>query len=133
MNVVILAKCYIELLMCAVTSIAQRHANPELQPATTDELYPRHKQLLIRRSVRCKVSESLLCFYNLRHIVAMSIGLADTCTQTNRETQNTHVCTDTVSSYCLVLISFIDCVVSVTECNAVLKSGIMMDFVLLDT
>jgi len=43
--------------MYVVTNIAQRHANPELQAATTDELYPRHKQLLIRRSVRCKVSE----------------------------------------------------------------------------
>jgi len=40
-----------------VTNIAQRHANPELQPSTTDQLYPTHKHLLIRRSVRCKVSE----------------------------------------------------------------------------
>lgn len=45
-----------KLSLCAVTNIAQRHANPELQAATTDQLYPRHKQLLIRQSVRCKVS-----------------------------------------------------------------------------
>ena len=42
-------------MLCTVTNIAQRHANPELQPVTTDKLYPTHKHLLIKRSVRCKV------------------------------------------------------------------------------
>jgi len=43
-----------------VTNIAQRHGNPEFQPATTDQLYPVHKHLLIRRSVRCKVSRMVI-------------------------------------------------------------------------
>jgi len=43
------------LNVCEVTNIAQRHANPELQPASTEDLYPSHKQLHVRRSVRCKV------------------------------------------------------------------------------
>jgi dynactin-4 len=45
------------LSLTNVTSLSQRHANPEFQPATTAELYPRHKHLLIKRSQRCRDCE----------------------------------------------------------------------------
>jgi dynactin-4 len=38
------------------TTIGQRLGSPEFQPSESIDLYPRHKHLLIRRSLRCKVS-----------------------------------------------------------------------------
>jgi dynactin-4 len=43
--------------LAQVTTVAQRHGNPEFQPMATGELYPRHKHLLIKRSQRCKECE----------------------------------------------------------------------------
>ncbi|XP_064605721.1 dynactin subunit 4-like [Liolophura sinensis] len=40
-----------------VTSMSQRLGTPEFQPDQTSKLYPIHKQLLIRRSLRCKQCE----------------------------------------------------------------------------
>ncbi|XP_053388913.1 dynactin subunit 4-like [Mercenaria mercenaria] len=39
------------------TTISQRLASPEFQPSEAVDLYPRHKHLLIRRSLRCKECE----------------------------------------------------------------------------
>ncbi|KAL3876018.1 hypothetical protein ACJMK2_033907 [Sinanodonta woodiana] len=40
-----------------VSTISQRLASPEFQPAMATDLYPNHKHLLIRHSLRCKECE----------------------------------------------------------------------------
>lgn len=45
------------LVLAQVTNITQRLANPEFQQASADGLYPIHKHLLIKRSLRCKECE----------------------------------------------------------------------------
>ncbi|XP_074647458.1 dynactin subunit 4-like [Tubulanus polymorphus] len=45
------------LILENVTTISQRLASPEFQPETTSNLYPIHKHLLIKRSLRCRECE----------------------------------------------------------------------------
>lgn len=40
-----------------ITTIEQRHSQPDLQPTTVDKLFPIHKQLSIKRSLRCRSCE----------------------------------------------------------------------------
>lgn len=40
-----------------MSTISQRHASPDFQPSESSALYPLHKHLLIRRSLRCKECE----------------------------------------------------------------------------
>lgn len=40
-----------------VTTIKQRLALPDQQPITVDKLFPIHKQLLVKRSMRCRSCE----------------------------------------------------------------------------
>eukprot|EP00058_Branchiostoma_floridae_P010611 XP_002596099.1 hypothetical protein BRAFLDRAFT_118050 [Branchiostoma floridae] len=40
-----------------ITSIAQRLSQPDEQPTLTNKLYPIHKHLLVKRSLRCKECE----------------------------------------------------------------------------
>ncbi|KAJ8318013.1 hypothetical protein KUTeg_003104 [Tegillarca granosa] len=49
------------LLLDKISTISQRHATPEFQPSETTSMYPVHKHLLIRRSLRCKECEHNLC------------------------------------------------------------------------
>ncbi|ELU17017.1 hypothetical protein CAPTEDRAFT_175615 [Capitella teleta] len=46
-----------ELDLSKVTNIKQRHANPDVQPMKTTDLYPKHKHLLIKCSQRCRECE----------------------------------------------------------------------------
>eukprot|EP00112_Aurelia_sp_Birch-Aquarium-sp1_P009591 Seg2094.6 transcript_id=Seg2094.6/GoldUCD/mRNA.D3Y31 product="Dynactin subunit 4" protein_id=Seg2094.6/GoldUCD/D3Y31 len=46
-----------EVCIEEVPTIQQRLANPVQQPLKTSDLYPRHKQMLVRRSMRCKECE----------------------------------------------------------------------------
>lgn len=39
-----------------VTTLQQRLLQPDFQPICASQLYPRHKHLLIKRSLRCRVS-----------------------------------------------------------------------------
>ncbi|CAH1794211.1 unnamed protein product [Owenia fusiformis] len=45
------------LNLATVTSVKQRLASVEFQPANTGDLYPSHKHLLIKRSQRCRQCE----------------------------------------------------------------------------
>ncbi|XP_021365324.1 dynactin subunit 4-like [Mizuhopecten yessoensis] len=45
------------VLLDKIASIGQRLASPEFQPEEAESLHPRHKHLLIRRSLRCKECE----------------------------------------------------------------------------
>ncbi|KAL5018889.1 hypothetical protein ScPMuIL_004611 [Solemya velum] len=45
------------LELSKVTTITQRLASPEFQPTITNDLYPKRKHLLIRKSMRCKECE----------------------------------------------------------------------------
>ncbi|KAK2156680.1 hypothetical protein LSH36_207g01010 [Paralvinella palmiformis] len=45
------------IVLTDVTTIRQRHANPDFQPTHISQLYPRHKTMLIKRSQRCKECE----------------------------------------------------------------------------
>ncbi|XP_021344669.1 dynactin subunit 4-like, partial [Mizuhopecten yessoensis] len=45
------------VLLDKIASIGQRLASPEFQPEEAGSLHPRHKHLLIRRSLRCKECE----------------------------------------------------------------------------
>lgn len=48
---------YIWFSLChAVTTLHQRLLQPDFQPICASQLYPRHKHLLIKRSLRCRVS-----------------------------------------------------------------------------
>lgn len=39
-----------------VTTLRQRLLQPDFQPAGASQLHPRHKHLLMKRSLRCRVS-----------------------------------------------------------------------------
>lgn len=39
----------------AVTTLRQRLLQPDFQPAGASQLHPRHKHLLMKRSLRCRV------------------------------------------------------------------------------
>jgi dynactin-4 len=49
------------IILSHVTSISQRHASPEFQPTSTDQLHLNHKHLLIKQSLRCKECDHNLC------------------------------------------------------------------------
>ncbi|XP_068222064.1 dynactin subunit 4-like [Palaemon carinicauda] len=49
-----------EVDLSKVTTMDQRMASPEWQPEETDSLYPLHKHILVKRSLRC-----LYCEHNL--------------------------------------------------------------------
>lgn len=55
---------YMVDVFVTVTTISQRHSSPEFQPPTTDQLYPRHKHLLIKQSLRCRVFDEVSCLPN---------------------------------------------------------------------
>lgn len=40
-----------------ITTLKQRLALPDQQPTTVDKLFPIHKQLLVKRSMRCRSCE----------------------------------------------------------------------------
>lgn len=40
-----------------ITTLKQRLASPDQQPVTVDKLFPGHKQLLVKRSMRCRSCE----------------------------------------------------------------------------
>lgn len=42
-----------------VTTLRQRLLQPDFQPICASQLYPRHKHLLIKRSLRCRVGNSI--------------------------------------------------------------------------
>ncbi|XP_046392349.1 dynactin subunit 4 [Ischnura elegans] len=44
-----------------ITTMMQRLAHPEFQPAITSKLLPRHKHLLVKRSLRCRTCEHNVC------------------------------------------------------------------------
>lgn len=44
------------LVVLAVTTLRQRLLQPDIQPAGASQLHPRHKHLLMKRSLRCRVS-----------------------------------------------------------------------------
>lgn len=48
-----------------VTTIKQRHCQPESQPLTLEKIYPIRKQLMVKRSQRCKVCNSF--YFELIH------------------------------------------------------------------
>lgn len=50
-----IGNCYIKRFL--VTSIDQRLLYPESQPVTVDKMFPVHKQLSIKRSLRCRACE----------------------------------------------------------------------------
>lgn len=68
-----------------VTSIAQRHASPEFQPSATNQLYPQHKHLLVKRSQRCKVGRhhAFCVKFYLSRIVFLGIGVEMSREKTN--------------------------------------------------
>lgn len=41
--------------VCLVTTLRQRLLQPDFQPAGASQLHPRHKHLLMKRSLRCRV------------------------------------------------------------------------------
>lgn len=45
------------LNLCEVTTLEQRLLQPDFQPETVDLLYPPHKQLFVKRSLRCRACE----------------------------------------------------------------------------
>uniref|UniRef100_A0A8C4TKN4 Dynactin subunit 4 n=1 Tax=Erpetoichthys calabaricus TaxID=27687 RepID=A0A8C4TKN4_ERPCA len=47
-----------------VTTLRQRLLQPDFQPICASQLYPRHKHLLIKRSLRCRESQVLLTLTN---------------------------------------------------------------------
>ncbi|XP_030185104.1 dynactin subunit 4 isoform X2 [Lynx canadensis] len=47
-----------------VTTLQQRLLQPDFQPVCASQLYPRHKHLLIKRSLRCRESQVLLTLTN---------------------------------------------------------------------
>ncbi|KAK7085882.1 Dynactin subunit 4 [Halocaridina rubra] len=46
-----------EVFLSSVTSMEQRMASPEWQPSETGSLYPLHKHILVKRSLRCRYCE----------------------------------------------------------------------------
>ncbi|KAK8739886.1 hypothetical protein OTU49_003243, partial [Cherax quadricarinatus] len=46
-----------ELVLSSVTNMVQRMASPEWQPEMTSDLYPLHKHILVKRSLRCRHCE----------------------------------------------------------------------------
>lgn len=44
------------LVALTVTTLRQRLLQPDIQPAGASQLHPRHKHLLMKRSLRCRVS-----------------------------------------------------------------------------
>jgi len=42
------------LVLAQITTVSQRLSSPELQPVLSNQLYPRHKQLLVKHSKRCR-------------------------------------------------------------------------------
>ncbi|KAJ6667839.1 hypothetical protein lerEdw1_016160 [Lerista edwardsae] len=42
-------------ILCTVTTLRQRLLQPDFQPICASQLYPRHKHLLIKRSLRCRI------------------------------------------------------------------------------
>lgn len=40
-----------------ITTLKQRLASPDQQPSTVDKLFPFHKQLLVKKSMRCRSCE----------------------------------------------------------------------------
>lgn len=51
----------LNLRVFPVTTLRQRLLQPDFQPAGASQLHPRHKHLLMKRSLRCRVSAAL-CF-----------------------------------------------------------------------
>ncbi|KAK3091632.1 hypothetical protein FSP39_021373 [Pinctada imbricata] len=48
--------CYVQSSII-ITTIGQRHSAPQFQPAESEAMFPLHKHLLIRKSLRCKECE----------------------------------------------------------------------------
>ncbi|XP_066959079.1 dynactin subunit 4 isoform X2 [Macrobrachium rosenbergii] len=46
-----------DIILSAVTTMDQRMASPEWQPEETKALYPLHKHILVKRSLRCRYCE----------------------------------------------------------------------------
>lgn len=46
-----------EVVLSSVTTMDQRMASPEWQPEKTNSLYPLHKHILVKRSLRCRYCE----------------------------------------------------------------------------
>ncbi|XP_042203259.1 dynactin subunit 4-like [Homarus americanus] len=46
-----------EVVLSSVTDMEQRMASPEWQPEKTSDLYPLHKHILVKRSLRCRHCE----------------------------------------------------------------------------
>ena len=45
-----------------VTTLRQRLLQPDFQPSGASQLHPKHKHLLMKRSLRCRVRLGLFCF-----------------------------------------------------------------------
>lgn len=52
-------------VLWTVTTLKQRLLQPDFQPICASQLYPRHKHLLIKRSLRCRV-----CSHNKKTILS---------------------------------------------------------------
>ena len=50
-----------EVDLTQITGLGQRFMQMEVQPASTSEVFPRHKHLMIKRSQRCRKCEHNLC------------------------------------------------------------------------
>ncbi|KAF4015251.1 hypothetical protein G4228_006615 [Cervus hanglu yarkandensis] len=64
-----------------VTTLQQRLLQPDFQPVCASQLYPRHKHLLIKRSLRCRESQVLLTLTNpvenLTHVTLLECEEGD--------------------------------------------------------
>ncbi|MEJ1279277.1 dynactin 4 [Cricetulus griseus] len=64
-----------------VTTLQQRLLQPDFQPVSASQLYPRHKHLLIKRSLRCRESQVLLTLTNpvenLTHVTLLECEEGD--------------------------------------------------------
>ncbi|EPY88612.1 dynactin subunit 4 isoform 4 [Camelus ferus] len=64
-----------------MTTLQQRLLQPDFQPICASQLYPRHKHLLIKRSLRCRESQVLLTLTNpvenLTHVTLLECEEGD--------------------------------------------------------
>lgn len=61
-----------------VTTLRQRLLQPDFQPICASQLYPRHKHLLIKRSLRCRVGNSIQrCLFQALSTWVLGNGLCD--------------------------------------------------------